>query len=654
MEKRNCAAIAREVLAAAGGVANVESVRACLSRLRLVARRASLVDTDAANRIEGVRKVIVADGQFQFVVGKDAAALTEELGALGCTVLGMDTAPVVAAALGAADGVASVANGGDAPESKSDGDGGESSVTKSVAKKGSARTRALSFLQELGKTFMFPVSTLSAMGLLVGIGSAITSPYIIESFPALGNEVVQAVFSFMNTVGGFGFTYLPVMFAMAIPFGLSKRNKGVGAIAAFAGYVSMNLAINFVLGYQGALAETTAMKAAGQSMVLGIQSIEMGVLGGIVVGLVTNALLNRFQDIVLPDAFSFFGGIRFVPIASIVTNALIGIVIPMVWPVVNMGISGIGYAIMGAGVFGPFLYGLFNAILKPFGMHHILLALVRFTEAGGTAVVDGQTISGALNIFYAELNAGAPISRSATAFLSQGFMPTFIFALPAVCLAIYTCARKDRRESIKGLLISAAAVSIVTGISEPTEFLFLFIALPLYVFHAVMSGLSLMVMNLVGVSIGNTDGGIIDWVIFGIMQGPSTKWWLVIPVGIVWFAIYFFVFRWYIQHFDIPTPGRESVDDEGDVQQAFTKGHGIYDPAIILGALGGSGNITSLDNCVTRLRLEVKDASAIDEPTLKKAGALAVVKLDDHNVQVVIGAQVQTVKTGVENLMNGR
>ena len=645
MDSEKRSAVAREVLAAVGGVENIASVRSCLSRLRIVPRRPSHVDTDAAGRIEGVRKVIVADGQFQFVMGKESASILGELQSLGCPVAGTEVpaASSFSKTLMMGDGIPAVKN--------VDGDG----LSNKSAKKGaSIRTRALSFLQELGKTFMFPVSTLSAMGLLVGIGSAVTSPYIIKTFPALGNEVVQAIFSFINTIGGFGFTYLPVMFAMAIPFGLSKRNKGVGAIAAFAGYVSMNLAINFVLGYQGSLVEADAMKAAGQSMVLGIQSIEMGVLGGIVVGLVTNALLKHFQDIVLPDAFSFFGGIRFVPIASIIANALIGLIIPIVWPVINLGISGIGYAIIGAGAFGPFLYGLFNAILKPFGMHHILLALVRFTEAGGTAVVDGQTVSGALNIFYAQLNAGVPISHSATAFLSQGWMPTFIFGLPAACLAIYVCARKDRRESIKGLLVSAVAVSLVTGISEPTEFLFLFIALPLYLFHAVMSGLSLMVMNLVGVSIGNTDGGIIDWIIFGIMQGPSTKWWLVIPVGIAWFAVYFFVFRWYIKRFDVPTPGREPVDDVGDVQQAFTKGHGIYDPEIILAALGGANNVTSLDNCVTRLRLELKDASVVDEATLKKAGALAVVKLDEHNVQVVIGAQVQTVKTGVENLMNGR
>ena len=521
----------------------------------------------------------------------------------------------------------------------------------------SLRTKVLSFLQELGKTFMFPVSTLAFMGILVGLGSSVTSEAMIEKLPFLGNDIIQFIFSFMNTVGGFGFTYLPVMFAMAIPFGMCKRNKGVGAISAFAGYVAMNLSINFLLNYRGELADAASMKIAGQNMVLGIQSIEMGVLGGIIVGLIVYLLQEKFQDIRLPDAFSFFGGIRFIPIVSVLVLGLVGLVVPFTWPVLQSGIEALGNGIQGAGLFGPFLYGLGVLLLKPFGMHHILLALVRFTEAGGTQVVDGKPISGALNIFYAQLNAGEAISHQATAFLSQGFMPTFMFGLPAICLAIYLTAYKKNRPGIKGILISAVLVAVVTGISEPTEFLFLFLAPGLYLFHSVMSGAALMVMSLIGVNIGNTDGGILDWLIFGIMQGNETKWYLLIPVGIIWFAVYFFVFRWYILKHNLETPGREKeeevtlADGVTAKPKTFTKGNGIYDPGIILDALGGSANVTSLDNCVTRLRLQLKDKSLMDKATLKKAGALAIVELDDHNVQVVIGAQVQTVKNGIEEIM---
>ncbi|MCI1890825.1 MAG: PTS transporter subunit EIIC [Schleiferilactobacillus harbinensis] len=510
----------------------------------------------------------------------------------------------------------------------------------------SRRTRFYGFMQNLGKAFMFPIATLAAMGILVGIGSSFTAPSMMERLPFLQNSIVHGVFSFINTVGSFGFTYLPAMFAMAIPFGLAARNKGVGAIAAFAGYISFNLGINFMLGQLGNLANPAKLQGTGQSMVLGIQTLETGVVGGIVVGLIVYFLLERFQEIKLPDAFSFFGGIRFIPIISVIVMSLIGLLFPFVWPTVQNGIIELGRLIQYAGPFGPFLYGIALSVLKLMGLHHILLAMIRFTDAGGTAVVAGKAYHGALNIFYAQLNHGVPISGKATAFLSQGFMPTFMFALPAICLAIYLTAKPENRDRIKGLLISASLVAIVSGISEPTEYLFLFIAPMLYVFHTVMQGLSLSVMMLLGAHMGNTDGGVLDWILFGWLQ-PGSRWWVLIPVGIAWFAIYFFAFRWYILRKNVKTPGRE---DAGAA--VMTKGAGIYDPKVILGALGGATNITSLDNCVTRLRLMVKDPNKLDEDKLKQSGALAVMKADKA-IQIVYGAQVQSVKDGLEKEMGG-
>lgn len=521
--------------------------------------------------------------------------------------------------------------------------------------KKSFRTRFFGFAQELGKTFMFPVSLLAFMGLLLGIGSSVTSTTTIEKFSFLGNEIIQVIFSFITTVGSFAFSYLPVLFAMAIPLGLAKRNKGVGAYSGFVGYAAMHMSINFILGYQNKLADAKNLRTAGQGMVMGIQTIEMGILGGIIAGLVIYFLLEKYQDMKMPDAFSFFGGTRFVPIISALTMSLIGLIIPFIWPIFDFLITGLGGIIKSVGIFGPFLYGIGILTLKPFGMHHILLAMIRFTDAGGTAVVNGNQVSGALNIFFAQLKAGVPISPEVTAFLSQGFMPTFMFGLPAVAYVIYRCAKPENRGAIKGLLVSGFLVSFVTGISEPIEFLFLFIAPVLYLFHSLMSGLALMVMSLLGVSIGNTDGGVIDWIIFGVMQGMETRWYLLIPVGIVWFAAYFFVFRWYILKHDIKTPGREEIveNEDGTQPKIFTKGNGIYDPVIFLNALGGKDNIVTLDNCVTRLRLEVKDIKALDKNTLKKAGSLGVVELDNHNVQVIIGAQVQSLKTGIEAVMGG-
>ncbi len=233
-------------------------------------------------------------------------------------------------------------------------------------------------------------------------------------------------------------------------------------------------------------------------------------------------------------------------------------------------------------------------------------------------------------------------------------MPTFIFGLPAVAYAIYRTAKPENRPVIKGLLLSGVLVSVVTGISEPIEFLFLFIAPVLYIFHIIMSGLALLVMALLGVTIGNTDGGILDLLIFGIMQGTATKWYLVFLVGIIWFAIYFFVFRWYILKHDVKTPGREDAADGAEqAVKANTKARGKakYDHNLILTALGGKENIDSLDNCITRLRLVVKDMDKVDQKTLKEAGALSVVVLDAHSVQVIIGPQVQSVKSGIEALI---
>ncbi|HEC1440617.1 TPA: PTS maltose transporter subunit IICB [Enterobacter hormaechei] len=518
----------------------------------------------------------------------------------------------------------------------------------------SFKSKAWEFFQSLGKTFMFPVSLLAFMGLLLGIGSSVTSPSTIKSFPFLGGELTQLTFGFIAMVGGFAFTYLPLMFAMAIPMGLARRNKAVGAFAGFVGYMLMNMSINYYLTATHQLADAATMRPVGQSIVLGIQTLEMGVLGGIVVGVITYFLHERFQDTVLHDAFAFFSGIRFVPIVTALTLSLVGLFIPLLWEYVAMGIAGIGHIIQSTSVFGPFLYGVGVLLLKPFGLHHILLAMVRFTPAGGIEMVNGQEVAGALNIFYAELKAGLPFSPHVTAFLSQGFMPTFIFGLPAVAYAIYPTARPENRPVIKGLLLSGVLVSVVTGISEPIEFLFLFIAPVLYAFHIVMSGLALMVMALLGVTIGNTDGGILDLLIFGVMQGMSTKWYLLFPVGMAWFAIYFFVFRWYILRHDIKTPGRE-VDAQGALQavEANTRARGKskYDHGLILRALGGKENIESLDNCITRLRLVVKDMGLIDQQALKAAGALSVVVLDAHSVQVIIGPQVQSVKSGIEALI---
>lgn len=509
------------------------------------------------------------------------------------------------------------------------------------------------FFQNLGKTFMLPVALLAFMGLILGIGSAFTSPSTIEILPFLDNKILQTIFGFMASIGGFAFTYLPAMFAIAIPLGICRTEKGVAAFSGFVGFVVMHMSINFYLSVTGGLADAENMRTSGQAMMMGIQTIEMGVLGGIIAGIVVYNLHTKFIRTRLPDALAFFGGQRFVPIITAITMSVVGLIIPVIWPLFAAVINGIGLAVQKTGPFGPFLFAAGERALLPFGLHHILVAMIRFTEAGGTQVVDGQTVSGALNIFYAQLRAGVEISPAATAFLSQGKMPTFIFGLPGVAYAIYKTARPENKRAIKGLLISGIIASAVTGITEPIEFLFLFVSPMLYVFHAFMTGLGFMVMALLGVTIGNTDGGLLDFFIFGVLQGPGTKWPLVILVGIVWFLIYYHMFKFVIVKKNLMTPGRavlegEAVEGEFDKKKSKKQ---AFDAVAIMAALGGKGNIDSLDNCVTRLRMVIKDMSVVDEQKLKALGALGVVRLDEHNIQVIIGTQVASVKADLEEMM---
>ncbi len=433
----------------------------------------------------------------------------------------------------------------------------------------------------------------------------------------------------MSKVGSFAFSFLPVMFCIAIPLGLARENKGVAAFAGFVGYAVMNLAVNFWLTAKGILPTTDAavLKANNIQSVIGIQSIDTGILGAVIAGVIIWMLHERFHNIRLPDALAFFGGTRFVPIITLVVMGLFGLIIPLIWPIFAMGITGIGRIINGAGDFGPMIFGTGERLLLPFGLQHILVALIRFTEAGGTMDVCGHSVSGALTIFQAQLSCPTThgFSESATRFLSQGKMPAFLGGLPGAALAMYHCARPENRHKIKGLLISGVIACVVGGTTEPIEFLFLFVAPVLYLIHAVLTGLGFTVMAVLGVTIGNTDGNVIDFVVFGILHGLSTKWYLVPVVAAIALI-------------------------SGAIWYVFVGKSGYNTPAI-LAALGGADNITSLDNCITRLRLSVADMSKVDTNALKANRAIGVVQLNQHNLQVVIGPQVQSVKDELATLM---
>ncbi len=504
------------------------------------------------------------------------------------------------------------------------------------------------FFQGLGKTFMLPVALLAAMGILLGVGSSLTGAAITDSLPFLKAPILQLFFKFMSTIGAFAFINLPILFAMAIPLGLVREEKGIAAFSGYVGFIVLNLSINFFLSVTGQLAEAGQLRDAGQAMILGIQSIDTGVLGGVIVGLLVYKLHSKYYEIQLPDAFAFFGGARFVPIVTALALSVVGLIVPLVWPLFDGGIRGIGQVIQNAGVFGPFLFVSGERLLLPFGLHHILVATIRFTSVGGEMLVNNEAVYGALNIYYAELAAGVPFSPEATRFLSQAKMPFMMFGLPGAALAMYHTAKSENQHLVKSLLVSGALSCMIAGISEPIEFLFLFLAPALYLFHVVMSGLGALVLGMLQVAVGNTDGNLIDFVVFGMMQGLSTKWYLILIVGAVWFALYYYVFKWAITKYDIKTPGREDVTMDNGSQPDSIKN---YAAEKMLQGLGGKDNIITLDNCITRLRLTVKDMSVINETLLQEAGAMATVKLDDVNLQVIIGPQVHVVKNQISKLL---
>ncbi|MCB5908581.1 maltose/glucose-specific PTS transporter subunit IIBC [Streptomyces pinistramenti] len=548
------------------------------------------------------------------------------------------------------------------------GDGTSGARPGTARRGGRARAALWEFFQGLGRTFMLPVALLAFCGIMLGVGSSLSSDSVTGNLPFLKADACRIVFTWMAHTGQVAFTFLPVLFAMAIPLGLARRDKGVAAFSGFVGFASMNLAVNFFLTAKGVTSD--ADKAHyGVAEVLGVESIDTGLLGAVAVGIVVSLLHRRFRTQRMPDALAFFGGLRFVPIVSALVLSILGLLVPLVWPTLNGWIADLGEGIGHTGVFGPFFFGMGEVLLRPVGLHHILVAMFRFTDAGGVGEVCGKHVSGALNLFYAQLSCAAPsgAAHTATHFLSQGKMPAYLGGLPGAALAMYHCARRAMRPEVKALLISGVVACAVGGVTEPLEFLFLFLAPWLYLLHAVLVGLGFLTAAVLGVYIGNTDGNLIDLFVFGVLQGTTTKWYLVPVIAAVWFGVYYVLFRWAIKRFDLRTPGREEPDggvaagasgpaaggpgSEDPAPPAAPLVAGKYDPVAILAALGGADNIRSLDNCITRLRMSVEDAERLDQARLKKLGAVGVVTLDRHTVQVIIGPQVQSVKDAVALLI---
>lgn len=509
------------------------------------------------------------------------------------------------------------------------------------------------FIQKLGKSLMGPLSIIVAAGLLLGLASTLLNPNVFGN--ALANVgFVNDFVSLINALAGGLFGLLPILFCMSVAQGMSREDKEVATFASIIGFILFHTTIRFFLGLKGVNAETTSIeylmgqgmsaleatqKNAAYDTVMGIFTYRMSIFGGIIVGLWTAMIHNRFHETQLPTAFSFFSGKRFVPIMMVVTIPFLAIVMFFVWPLFNMVINGCGALLASAGAFGTFIYGFLERLLIPTGLHHILNQLIRFTPIGGSAMIDGQQVSGALNIFNTLLMQAEPdmdVMRQATRFLTQGTHPFMVFGLPAACYAMYKTALPKNKQKVKGILLAAGLTSLFTGITEPIEFSFFFISPLLWLFHAFMAGMSFLINTLLGVCIGNAGGGLIDLMLFGVLRGPQTKWLLNVVIGLIYAMIYFFVFKWAIVKFNIKTPGREDETDEVvDTDEVTELGNGIMD------ALGGKENILEIDNCISRLRLVLKDTSIVNDALLKRTGSLGIIKINENNIQVVYGTKVE-------------
>lgn len=530
-------------------------------------------------------------------------------------------------------------------------------------------------LQRVGRSFMLPIAVLPVAGLLLGIGSSFTNETTIATYGLqgiLGNgTVLHALLMIMSKAGNVIFDNLPIIFAVGVAIGMAKAEKEVAALSAMISFFVMHASINAVLLLAGkVLADGTIAPDVLEgtiASVCGIQTLQMGVFGGILVGLGVAALHNRFYKIELPNALSFFGGSRFVPIISTVTYVGIGILMYFIWPAVQNGIFALGGLVTGTGYFGTLIFGIIKRALIPFGLHHVFYMPFWQTAVGGTMMVDGNLIQGGQNIFFAQLASSdvTHFSADATRYFSGEFI-FMIFGLPGAALAMYRCAKPEKKKAAGGLLLSAALACMFTGITEPIEFSFLFVAPMLFAVQVILAGSAYMVAHILNIAVGLTfSGGLLDLVIFGVLQGNAkTSWLRIIPAGIVYFLLYYVLFSFLIKKFDLKTPGREDDDEEtklytkADVNARRTEAKegescsqaenskDSRSAAIVMG-MGGRNNITSVDCCATRLRCSIADSSLVDEKLLKSTGAVGVI-VKGQGIQIIYGPQVTVIKSELE------
>jgi len=544
------------------------------------------------------------------------------------------------------------------------------------------KNKLLSAFETFGRSFLLPVSVLPGAGILLGIGNALSNQTTLSMYPFLQHDMLQFLMQLFIALGNVAFGNLPVIFAVGVAVGLANKEKGSAALSGLLGFLTLHIMLNLFLTQTGTLSVVTGLDAMAakkslvesmQTSVLGIQTMDLGVFGGIITGLVVYWVHKRGVRIQLPEIFGFFSGPRLVPLLTLMVMSCVAGILFFIWPLLRIGISEVSNLIIKSGYVGTFFYGMVERILLPFGLHHGLNWPVYTTDIGGTWNICGQQVSGTVNAFIASL--GCPDITSINPDLARfnaGKFLYFMFGLPGAALAMYRSAHPAKRKQVGSLLLAAAGTSFVTGITEPIEFTFLFVAPVLYGAHALLAGVSTLSMHVLGAAVATPIGhGLINFIIYGVIQGFKTKWYIIALAGPVCFGVYYSVFKLLISKYDLKTPGR---DDAADItlasrdqtqkkyqiprfntaeEEGIRAAQSVKDRAFALvAAHGGKSNIASVDACITRLRIKVKDTTLVNKEIITEHLQAQGVIESQEQIQSIYGGQANTLKSEIEAILN--
>jgi len=522
--------------------------------------------------------------------------------------------------------------------------------------KQSLKDRLFGFFQVFGKSLLPPVAILAAVGIILGFTAALNNERVADLLPFMRSEIVSYILLSIRAISFRIFGLIPALFAISIAFGLTKKEKHIAAMAGFISYYILMFSASVMVDSQ-----FINFPESDLTTLFGHTTINMGALGGILAGLLAAKVHNKYYNLKLPSGISFFGGKRSVPVIAFLVAMVLGQFLPFIWLPINAGINAIGNGITNLGMFGPFVYGFLEKLLLPFGLQHAVINLFRFTALGGNWInYAGESFEGTLPIVNEMIRLGydteymLPFAR----WMSQGRIPIHLFGLPAAAIAMYQTADDNRKRFVKPLLMAGVFSVTLTGITEPIEFLFLFTAPKLFFFHAVMTGVGFFFMDILDIVIPNIQAGIIDVFVFGVLFEGS-RWIRILIPGLIFAPIYYFVFKWYLTKNKIViAEGSESGsemdffgDAEGDENTTSTNSNETQRAQVIITALGGVENIDYVTNCITRLRVDVKDSILVNEGQLKKTGAIGVKKVSKTHAQVIYGAIVEEVAEEVKDAL---